>query len=86
MNWFIAPNGTTQYRQIGSYTSFAPPGKQFVINEKLIQWHQIFKEVNPLTLILTAEFDQPLVTARDEVQIRTTMNSQWIPEIRRTKK
>ncbi|XP_077312025.1 vomeronasal type-2 receptor 26-like [Lithobates pipiens] len=45
MNWFITPNGTIQYRQIGSYTSISPPGKQFSINEKLIQWHKIFKEV-----------------------------------------
>ncbi|XP_018415069.1 PREDICTED: vomeronasal type-2 receptor 26-like [Nanorana parkeri] len=45
MNWYVTPNKTTQFIQIGSYISFAPPGKQLVVDEKLIQWHPIFKEV-----------------------------------------
>ncbi|XP_018415070.1 PREDICTED: vomeronasal type-2 receptor 26-like [Nanorana parkeri] len=44
MNWYVTPNKTTKYIQIGSYSSFAPPGKQLVVDEKLIQWHPIFKE------------------------------------------
>ncbi|XP_072281777.1 vomeronasal type-2 receptor 26-like [Pyxicephalus adspersus] len=45
MNWFITPNKTTKYTQIGSFISSAPSGRQLVLNEKLIQWHHIFKEI-----------------------------------------
>ncbi|XP_075045708.1 vomeronasal type-2 receptor 26-like [Mixophyes fleayi] len=47
MNWIITLNKTIQYTQIGSYIDFAPSGQQLIINDKLIQWNQKFKESVP---------------------------------------
>nr|XP_033818246.1 vomeronasal type-2 receptor 26-like [Geotrypetes seraphini] len=40
-------NGTKSNEIVGSYNPYAPPGKNFTINEKAIMWEEPFKETRP---------------------------------------
>ncbi|XP_033024360.1 vomeronasal type-2 receptor 26-like [Lacerta agilis] len=49
-NWVMFPNGSVVRVKIGKLEPQAPPGKQLTINDGQIVWHQIFNQVQPLSV------------------------------------
>nr|XP_034957010.1 vomeronasal type-2 receptor 26-like [Zootoca vivipara] len=49
-NWVMFLNGSVVRVKIGRLEPQAPPGKQLTINDGQIVWHQIFNQVQPLSV------------------------------------
>ncbi|XP_042329792.1 vomeronasal type-2 receptor 26-like [Sceloporus undulatus] len=50
INWVTYPNKSFSRVKVGKVDPQAPQGRQFSINEKIIQWHHNFNQVAPLGL------------------------------------
>uniref|UniRef100_A0A6P8NRF5 Vomeronasal type-2 receptor 26-like n=1 Tax=Geotrypetes seraphini TaxID=260995 RepID=A0A6P8NRF5_GEOSA len=46
-NLIFLPNGTVQYKIVGSYKPYAAPGEDFTINENMIVWEASFAQIPP---------------------------------------
>nr|XP_033771561.1 vomeronasal type-2 receptor 26-like [Geotrypetes seraphini] len=47
INIVYLPNGTLRSDIVGSYNPYAPPGKDFIINETMIVWDSTFTQIPP---------------------------------------